>query len=49
MKWYHYDEKPIIDITNSDDVAKSLEDGRYDRIVKEHISYMKETGREMRG
>jgi hypothetical protein len=49
MKWYHYDEKPIIDITNSDDVAKSLEDGRYDRIVKEHISYMKETEREIRG
>ena len=49
MKWYHYDEKPIIDLTNSDDVAKSLDDGRYDRIVKEHIRYMKETGREIRG
>lgn len=32
-KWYHWNEPKTIDLTNPDDVVKSLEDGRYDRAV----------------
>ena len=46
MKWYHYDEPSIIDVTSYEDLCKAIEDGRLERIIKEHERYMKETGRE---
>jgi hypothetical protein len=47
MKWYHYGEPSIIDVTSYDDVLKAREDGRLERIIQEHERYMKETGREI--
>jgi len=46
MKWYHYDELSIIDVTSYDDIVKAIDDGRFKRIVEEHKRYMKETGLE---
>jgi len=46
MKWYHYDEPDIIDVTSIKDIKKALNDGRIDRIIDEYIKYVKETGRE---
>ena len=40
----HFNEPPIIDVTNYDDNVQAIEDGRLDRIIDEHLSYMKETG-----
>lgn len=42
-RWYHWNEPKPINLTNADDVVKSLEDGRYDKVVDEHERYMKET------
>jgi hypothetical protein len=47
MKWYHYGEPSIIDVTSYDDALKAREDGRLERIIQEHERYMKETGREI--
>ena len=47
MKWYHFNEPPIIDVTNYDDIMEPIEDGRLDRIIDEHTRYMKETDREI--
>jgi hypothetical protein len=47
MKWYHYNESPIIDVTSYDDVTRAIEDGRLDKIVDEHTRYMKETERKI--
>jgi len=47
MKWYHYDEPPIIDVTDYDDIIRAIDDGRLDRIIDEHTRYMKETDREI--
>lgn len=47
MKWYHYGEPEIINVTSPDDIVKAIEDGRFDKIVEEHERYMKETGREI--
>ncbi len=44
MEWYHFDEKPILDVTSYDDIMKALRDGRMARIIREHTRYMKETG-----
>jgi len=44
LKWYHYNEPPIIDVTNYDDIVHAIDDGRLDKIVHEHKRYMKETG-----
>lgn len=44
MKWYHFDEPAILDVTSFEDILKSLEDGRFDKITEEHERYMKETG-----
>jgi hypothetical protein len=44
MKWYHYGEPSIVDVTSYDDVIKAIEDGRLERIMEEHERYMKETG-----
>jgi hypothetical protein len=46
MKWYHYSEPSIIDVTSHDDVIKATDDGRLKRIIEEHERYMKETGYE---
>ena len=46
LKWYHYGEPQIMDVTSLDDIVKAMEDGRFDKIVEEHERYMKETGRE---
>jgi hypothetical protein len=45
MKWYHYKEPPIIDVTDYDDVIRAIDDGRLDTIITEHLRYMKETDR----
>jgi hypothetical protein len=47
MKWYHFNEPPIIDVTNYDDIILAIEDGRLDKIIDEHTRYMKETDREV--
>ena len=46
MKWYHYDEPDIIDVTSIEDIDRAFEDGRIDRIIDEYIKYYEETGRE---
>jgi hypothetical protein len=47
MKWYHYGEPGIINVTSLDDIVKALDDGRFDKVVEEHERYMKETGRKI--
>jgi hypothetical protein len=47
MKWYHYNEPPIIDVANYDDILRAIDDGRLDKIITEHLRYMKETGRKI--
>jgi hypothetical protein len=47
MKWYHWNEPPIIDVTNYDDITRAIEDGRLDKIIQEHERYMKETHSEI--
>jgi hypothetical protein len=33
-------------VTNYDDIVRAIDDGRLDKIIDEHIRYMKETDRE---
>lgn len=47
MKWYHFNERPIIDVTSYDDIMKSIEDGKLGKIMDEHTRYMKEINREI--
>ena len=47
MKWYHYSEPPIIDVKIYDDILRSIDDGRLDKIIDEHTRYMKDTGCEI--
>ena len=42
MKWYHYDETPIVDPADYDDVLRAIDDGRIIKVVEEHEAYMKE-------
>lgn len=44
MKWYHYDEPRIIDVTSYEDILKAVEDGRLPKILEERKKYEKETG-----
>jgi hypothetical protein len=44
LKWYHFNEPSIIDVTSYDDIIRSIDDGRLDRIIDEHTRYMRETG-----
>lgn len=44
-RWYHWGEPGIMDVTSYEDVLNALEDGRIDRIIREHERYMEETGR----
>ena len=46
MKWYHFNEPPIIDVTCYEDICKAVDDGRLDKIVAERKRYMKESGYE---
>ncbi|MDH5266425.1 MAG: hypothetical protein OEW62_01960 [Candidatus Bathyarchaeota archaeon] len=43
VKWCHYDEASIIDVTSYEDVLKAAEDGRLKGIFEEHERYLKET------
>jgi len=47
MKWYHRNEPPIIDVKSYDDILRSIDDGRLDKIIDEHTRYMKDTGCEI--
>lgn len=42
MKWYHYDEPSIIDVTSYEDILKAIEDGRLKKIIEEHKRYKEE-------
>ncbi|NWF87758.1 hypothetical protein HXY32_08140 [Candidatus Bathyarchaeota archaeon] len=42
IKWYHYGEPSIIDVTSYEDVLKAVEDGRLERIIEERVKYEKE-------
>lgn len=42
MKWYHYGEPSIIDVTSYEDVLKAVEDGRLERIIEERAKYEEE-------
>ena len=44
MKWYHYDEPSVIDVTSYEDVMKATEDGRLLKILEERKMHEKETG-----
>jgi hypothetical protein len=46
MKWYHFNEPSIIDVTSYDDIIKALDDGRLERIIAEHEKYTDGTGQE---
>jgi hypothetical protein len=47
LKWFHFNEPAIIDVTSFEDILKAVEDGRIQKIIEEHERYMKETGREI--
>jgi hypothetical protein len=47
MKWCYFNEPPIIDVMNYDDLVRAIEDGRVDKIIQEHERYMKRTNREI--
>lgn len=47
LKWFHYNDPAIIDVTSYDDIIRAIEDGRLDKIINEHMRYMKETDREI--
>jgi hypothetical protein len=34
-------------VTSYDDIIRAIEDGRLDKIINEHMRYMKETDREI--
>jgi hypothetical protein len=42
---YHLNEPPTIDVTSYDDIIRAIDDGRLDKIITEHLRYMKETDR----
>jgi hypothetical protein len=46
LRWYHYDEPGILDVTSYEDLLEALDDGRMTKILEEHRKYMEETGRE---
>jgi hypothetical protein len=43
LKWYHYNEPSIIDMTSYYDIVQAIDDGRLGKIIDEHTRYMKET------
>ena len=42
MKWYHYGEPSIIDVTDYNDILRAVEDGRLERIIEERKRYKSE-------
>jgi hypothetical protein len=48
MKWYHYGEPSIIDVTSYEDIMRAIENGRFEKILEEHRKYLEETEREAR-
>lgn len=44
MKWYHYDESSIIDVTSYEGILKAIDDGRIEKIKEEYERCMRETG-----
>ncbi|MEM3549932.1 MAG: hypothetical protein QXV01_02445, partial [Candidatus Bathyarchaeia archaeon] len=42
LKWYHYGEPSIIDVTSYEDILKALENGRFKRILEEYKKYREE-------
>ena len=42
LKWYHYGEPSILDVTNYEDILEAIEDGRMKRIIEERKKYEKE-------
>lgn len=44
MKWYHFDEPSVIDVTSYEDVMKATEDGRLQSVLEEFKKHEKETG-----
>jgi len=44
MKWYHFDEPSVIDVTSYEDVLKATEDGRLQSVLEEFKKHEKETG-----
>lgn len=40
-EWYHYSESSILDVTDYDDILKSLEDERLEKITDIYIEYLK--------
>ena len=42
LKWYHYGEPSIIDVTSYEDVLKAMEDGRLEKIIEERKRYEEE-------
>lgn len=42
-KWYHYGEPGVIDVTDYEDVLKSIEDGRLEKVVKEREAFNEAT------
>ena len=47
MKWYHFDDPQILDVTDYKDIDKAIEDGRLKKVIEEHERYMKETDRKI--
>ena len=39
MKWYHFGEPSIIDVTSYEDIIKAVEDGRLEKIIEERKKY----------
>jgi len=39
MKWYHFGEPSIIDVTSYEDIIKAVEDGILEKIIEERKKY----------
>jgi len=47
MRWYHYGEPDIIDVTSYENLKDASEDGGLDEVVREHGRYMRAMGRKV--
>ena len=45
MKWYHYGEPSVIDVTSYDDVLNAATDGRLEKVIEERKKYEQENER----
>jgi len=39
MKWYHYEEPDVIDVTSYEDILEAIDDGRLHKIIEEYKRY----------